>query len=226
MTLFNLALAPTCIVLMYIYIRDKYEKEPFQLLISGIIYGVLMTFPIVFTENFFTKFEPITFLNNIFLHNLFISFFIASLVEEIYKYLFIYFFIWKNKNFNEEFDGIVYSVFLALGFAGIENILYIINPKLGGIYTAIGRAIFSVPSHALFGVFMGYYLSQAKFKKVPYSKLKAFFIPFILHGVYDILLISHGKYNEVLFSIFIVFMWISGIKKMKKAIKNSPFKNT
>lgn len=227
MNLLNLALAPTLIILFYIYIRDKYEKEPIRLLILGIVYGIIISFPIVFTENFIMRLasnfkiqQDTTF------YKIFISFFVASLVEEMYKYLFIYFFIWKNKNFNEEFDGIVYSVFLSLGFAGVENILYVLNPRLGGVYTAIGRAIFSVPAHAFFGVFMGYFFSQAKFKNIRFSKIKAYIIPFFIHGLYDILLISKMKYNEVFFIFLVIYIWISGFKKIKKCINNSPFKNT
>lgn len=221
--LFQLGLAPAVIILFYIYIRDKYEKEPIKLLITGILFGVIITAPIVFTENLIMHYLPY---GNKILDAFLTSFVVASFVEETYKYIILYFLIWKNKNFNEKFDGIVYSAFISLGFAGIENILYVLNPQLGGFRTAVSRAVFSVPGHGLFGVYMGYYFALAKFdenKKIRYM-LYAFIVPFIFHGVYDFILLSQIPYAMIIFIFFVIFMWITGFKKMKKHIKASPFK--
>jgi len=220
--LFQIALAPTVIILFYIYIRDKYEKEPIKLLFTGVLFGIIITAPIVFVENFINKFEPE---NNIVANAFFTSFITASLVEEAFKYLILFFLIWKNKNFNEKFDGIVYAVFISLGFAGIENIFYVLNPIIGGTKTAISRAIFSVPGHALFGVNMGYYFSNAKFSNLKKKYLIfAFLIPFILHGFYDFILLSYMPYFMIIFVVFVVFLWINGFIKMQRFIQSSPFK--
>lgn len=219
--LFILALAPTLAILFYIYIKDKYEKEPKLLALKGSFLGALISVPIVLTENILTKFAPY---ENTVYYSFFISFIVASLVEEAYKYIVLYFLIWKNKNFNEPFDGILYGVFVSLGFAGIENILYILNPKYGGIHTALGRAIFSVPAHSLFGVFMGYYMSINKFKIKKYTLMLSFIVPFILHGLYDTLLFSNIPFNGVFFLLLYIYILISGIFKAKFYLGISPFK--
>ena len=88
------------------------------------------------------------------------AFIVAALTEEGMKFLAFYFFFWKNRNFNERFDGIVYAVYISLGFAGIENILYVFT---GGYSVGVIRALTAVPAHALFGIVMGYYFGMAKF---------------------------------------------------------------
>ena len=157
-----MALAPVIIVCFYVYIRDKYEKEPIRLLLLGVFFGLLISAPIMAVENLLTTMTPN---KNFLIEALYTSFIVASGTEELFKFIILYFLVWKNKNFNEPFDGIVYAVFISLGFAGIENVLYIFNPYLGGYQTAIARAIFSVPGHGLFGVSMGYYYAIAKFNK-------------------------------------------------------------
>lgn len=221
--LLKLGLAPSIIVLFYIFIRDKYEKEPIKLLFTGVIFGIIITAPIVFTENIIMKYMPS---GGKYVYAFYTSFIVASAVEELFKYIILYFLTWRNKNLNERFDGIVYSVFISLGFAGLENLLYVLNPNLGGVRTAILRAVFSVPGHGLFGVCMGYYFALAKFEPEKRTKfmISALFIPFFMHGFYDFILLAEIPYGMIIFVIFVVYLWINGFKKMKKHINKSPFK--
>ncbi len=215
-----MALAPIATLLFYVYIRDKYEKEPYMLLEIGIIAGFLLTYPIIFLERLVVsqmppgspKFEAF-----------YLSFFVASLVEEGLKYLTIIFLIWKNKNFNEKYDGIVYAVFIALGFASFENILYVTNDTLGGIETAILRALISVPAHCFYGVFMGYYFAKGKYKS-KVNLLFAFIVPFILHGTLDFILSINFKYNVIVLIVYLVVLGYISLLIMKKFSEESPFK--
>lgn len=223
MSLLSLATAPVIICLSYIYIRDKYEKEPFNLLIVGVIFGIIIAAPIVHAGNFLMVFMPI---GGMLLEAFYLSFVVSSFVEEFFKYIVLFFLVWKNKNLNERFDGIVYAVFISLGFAFIENLLFVFSDDLGGKTTAINRAIFSIPAHALFGVAMGYHFAMAKFE--PDKKLKhfilAFISPWLLHAVYNFILLSNMVYTMFFFVMFVVYLWVAGFKKMKKHIDKSPFK--
>lgn len=223
MRLLSLAITPVIICLFYIYIRDKYEKEPINLLITGVMFGVVITAPIVYVGNFLLIFMPN---GGMLLEAFYLSFIISSFVEEIFKYIILFFLLWRNKNLNEKFDGIVYAVFISLGFALIENILYVFSEDLGGTSTAINRAIFSVPGHALFGVAMGYYFAMARFDKSHKTKylILGFIVPWLLHAVYNFILLSNLPYMFFVFIIFVVFLWFSGFRKMKYHIDNSPFK--
>lgn len=217
--LLYIALAPIVIILLTIYIKDKYEKEPVKLALTGTLYGIIISIPITFTEKYITNFAPNE--NSIY-YPFFISFIVAAFVEETYKYIILKFLIWKNNNYNEPFDGILYAVYISLGFAMIENILYVFNPIIGGLYTGIARAIFSIPAHAIFGIYMGYYLSKEKFLK----KIKIFsiLVPIFIHGIYDLLLFTKIKYSNIFFIIFFIYITFISIKRINKYIKISPFK--
>ena len=65
--------------------------------------------------------------------------------EELFKFLALMFVAFPRKNFNEPFDGIVYSVMIGLGFASFENIMYVFE---GGIGVAFMRTFTAVPMHA------------------------------------------------------------------------------
>ncbi|WP_317367433.1 PrsW family glutamic-type intramembrane protease [uncultured Tyzzerella sp.] len=219
--LLYICIAPIVIILLTVYIKDKYEKEPIKLALTGTFYGIVIAVPITFTEKYITSFAPPQ--HSIY-YPFFISFIVASFVEETYKYIILMFLIYKNNNYNEPFDGILYAVYISLGFAIIENILYIFNPMIGGLYTAIARAIFSVPAHAIFGVYMGYYLSKEKFFK---HKMKIFslIIAIFIHGVYDLLLFPDIKYSNIFFVIFFVYIFFISLKRINYYIKISPFKD-
>ncbi|MCL2752656.1 MAG: PrsW family glutamic-type intramembrane protease [Defluviitaleaceae bacterium] len=209
---------------MYIFIRDKYEKEPIRLLVVGVLVGALITFPIIRTSGFVAAFMPVT-LSQIG-EAVFTSFAIAGFVEEGFKFAALYFLIWHNRNLNEKMDGIVYAVFISLGFAAVENFLYVLHPQMGGLQTALSRAVISVPSHGFFGVLMGYYFSMAKFEPQSRKKyiLLALIVPWAVHGAYNSLLLVNMPLAFIAFVPFVAIMWLNGLKKIKKHLAASPFK--
>jgi RsiW-degrading membrane proteinase PrsW (M82 family) len=144
-------------------------------------------------------------------------------VEEGIKFFTFWFFLWENKNFNETYDGIVYSVFISLGFATTENIGYVL---LSGFHTAFIRSITAVPAHALFGVTMGYYLGKAKFadekRKMRYLIL-AFIVPIVLHGIYDFILFSRSMELMLLFIPYMLYLWKRGLGNVDELSARSPF---
>lgn len=220
-SLLFISVAPVFIVAIYIYLRDKYEKEPYLNLIIALLTGVLIVLPVVLIENVLTIFSSdMTGLAKAGYN----AFFVASLTEEGFKYLAFILLIWKNKIFNEQFDGIVYAVFISLGFAAVENIIYVYK---GGYNVGIVRALTAVPAHALFGTVMGYHLGRARFytRRRSLRLLLAFLIPFIWHGTYDFLLIGQRQVLLFLFIPFIILFWINGFRQMEKLSKASIFRN-
>ncbi len=220
-SLIIIALAPVVIIAIYIYIRDKYEHEPIGILLTTLAAGALICFPIIFFEKiiFNLPIQPISNLGDA-AYN---AFAVASFTEEAFKYLALFLLIWNNRNFNEKFDGIVYAVFISLGFAAVENIMYVNNY---GQSVGYMRAITAVPAHAIFGVAMGYYFGIAKF--YPHKRklflLLAFTVPFLLHGIYDFILMSEFKYLMYVYVPFIVLMWYFGFKQMKRLSDQSIFR--
>ncbi len=224
MNLLFLALSPICIIGFYMFIRDKYEKEPISQLVKGLLFGVLIAFPILKLEVFLTS---IVHFENQILLTAYYSFIVAGFSEELIKFLATFILYYRNRNFNERFDGIVYAVFVSLGFAMIENIAYVFNSDIGGIYTAFLRAIFSVPLHGIFGIFMGYYISLYKFEQHNNRKfiVMSLIVPIIIHGIYDFILMTQIKFLGVVLVPYFAFIIITSLKMMKTHINRSPFKN-
>ncbi len=216
-----IALAPVFIILFYVYFRDKYEKEPFKLLLFSLLAGMIIVVPVIIVERLIMAFQPPM---NPLMDAGYNAFLVAALVEEAFKYLALFLIIWKSPEFNEKFDGIVYAVFISLGFAAVENVLYVID---GGVKTGLIRAITAVPAHALFGVMMGYYFGIARM----YSELrkesmwKAFLIPFALHGIYDFLLMSNLPILLLAFIPFMLYLYFTGFRKMKITSDSSIFRD-
>jgi protease PrsW len=220
-SLIFISIAPVLIVAMYIYIRDKYEKEPLISLIKALITGSLLSLPIVFIEKLLIEIGPVTDGIPAAIYN---GFAVASLSEEGLKYLAFLLLFWNSRNFNEKFDGIVYAVFISLGFAAIENILYVLE---GGYKVGIMRAITAVPAHALFGTVMGYHFSYAKF--YPERKIRqlllAFIMPFLWHGLYDFLILGKKEILIIIYIPVVIWFWVNGLKKMKELSMASVFRN-
>lgn len=176
-----LALAPGACIILYIYLKDKHEKEPVGLLIKSFFYGVLsifVTFLISWPLDMLVPIDEMD-LSEQAVH----AFLLVALVEEFSKFIFVRGILYRNPNFNEPFDGIVYSVVVSMGFATFENILYIMD---GGITTAVMRMFTAVPAHACFAVLMGYYLGRAKFENGKwYLAIYGLFAATFFHGAYD-----------------------------------------
>lgn len=221
MNLLVLAAAPVFIIAVYVYIRDKYEREPLGLLLKALLAGALTTIPVIFVNSWLggysEYFSGLTQAG-------YVAFVVAAFVEELFKFIALYLLIWSNKEFNEKFDGIVYAVFVSLGFALLENIMYVTSY---GETTGYMRALTAVPAHALFGVTMGYYFAFAKFgdaKNKTKNLIKALAWPIFLHGVYDFILMSEHPVFLLLFIPFIFFIWRAGFKKMKELSDKSKFR--
>ncbi len=140
-----------------------------------------------------------------------------------FKFLFLFLLAWKSRSFNEKFDGIVYAVFVSLGFAAVENILYVID---GGSQVGFIRALTAVPGHALFGIAMGYHLGIARM----YAEIRrrhllyALLVPVILHGIYDFILMSGHPYLLLLFGLYLAYLWYGGFRQMKVLSDSSLFR--
>lgn len=182
LSLLALALAPGVAIGLYIYLKDKHEREPLGLLLISFLYGVMSTLVTLLIsyplEKFFILKEQDV------IDQFYNAFFKVALIEEFSKFLFVRFVLYYNKNFNEPFDGIVYAMMVGMGFACLENIIYVFEY---GYETGILRMFTAVPAHGTFAILMGYFLGKAKFshKNGLYYSLLALLVPAFFHGAYD-----------------------------------------
>ena len=220
MYLLFLALAPAFLIMVYVYFRDKYEKEPIGLVLKGFLLGAIIIFPVGLIENsikdFAVGFDKIP-------KAAYDGFLVAGATEEIFKFLMVFILIWRNPNFNEKFDGIVYAVSVALGFATIENLFYVFSNN--SMQVGLLRAFTAVPGHAIFGIVMGFYLGLARFSQNKKGRwlLMALFLPWLLHGIYDFILMSGHPLLLLTFIPFLIFMYRHGLRRMKELSYQSVF---
>lgn len=223
--LLMLAVLPTFFLMVFIYYKDSYEKEPVGLLISLFALGMVSVIPALIIETLGELLFSSMFGDNTSVYNFFNVFFCVAIAEEGGKYIFTYLRTWNNKNFNYKFDGIVYAVLVSLGFATVENILYVMQ---GGLSVAIARGLLSVPSHAIDAVYMGYYYGLAKYyDSVGNTRSKnrcmvlSIIVPVILHGCYDYFLFEGTVLHLVVFLIFVVALDVLAVIRINKSSKKN-----
>lgn len=222
--LFVIAITPGIALALSVYFTDRYDKEPLTLLIKVFVLGALSVIPTAFVERFLLNFNVFGGL----LSAAFTAFIVAGLTEEFFKRGVVLLTAFKSKAFDEKLDGIVYAIFSALGFATIENIMYVVfrfsaNPHIG-----LYRGVFSVPAHMLFAVTMGYYLSLAKFAEDEENRKKylrkSWFVPAILHGIFNFILMTQLSFAFIIFVPYVIYLWIANLRKLNEYYTESKIK--
>lgn len=235
--LWTVALLPVLVLALFVYYKDKFGKEPVWMLVKAFFGGFLAVFLAIPLESFLSGFTP----GASPIQGVYTGFVVAGFSEELVKLLVLMLFVWRSRHFDEYFDGIVYAVYVGLGFACLENVGYVFQSGLfqESLVTGVTRALLSVPAHFLFAVAMGYYISKAKFDAAnrASSLLKALFYPLLLHGTFDALLMVSDNLKStvlypvtvILFILFIRFdikMWKKGMVKIREMQERSRMQET
>jgi len=184
-----ISILPALFLLRFFEKQDKGEKEPRRLKNKIFLWGVLSTIIAAGLEMNLERLIPDG--ANIWIYSFIVAFVVTAIVEEGLKFWIVKRVAWPHKKFNEKMDGITYAVIAGMGFAVLENLLFVIQ---GGVEIGIARAILAVPAHALFSGIMGYYIGRAKFEKTPWDARetlwKGFGLAVLYHGLYDFFLLS------------------------------------
>ncbi|MFS0576722.1 glutamic-type intramembrane protease PrsW [Sporosarcina sp. 179-K 3D1 HS] len=207
--LLTVAIAPGLALFSYFYLRKQIAKEPSRTLFHTFIYGAIMTFPILFIQHVFEE-------EDVFSSEFLRSVIFTSGLEEYFKWLILLIAIYRHMEFEDAYDGILYGASVSLGFATVENIIYLLT---FGTDTAFIRALLPVSSHALFGVVMGYYIGKAKFTVESNKRwvlFIAFLAPYFLHCVYNTILLIHDLWLYLIIP-FMLFLWWFGLTRVKYA---------
>jgi len=218
--LLALAVAPAICIILLVYFKDKYEREPFSLILKCFILGIFTIIPPAIIEIAAKKIGPDHSTNS---YNIIIYVFTTvSFSEELSKYLLLRILPYRSKHFNEPFDGIIYAVIISMGFATAENILYVLR---GGMNVALIRMFTAIPAHAAFAVFMGFYVGLAKFRKHNFLLLLTGLLTAIIaHGLYDWLLFQNNMPGlQLLAVVCLIVIVILSFRAMNIHKKNSPF---
>ena len=237
------ACIPSIVLLVYVYKKDKHDKEPFWLLALLFGLGAAVCFPAAFLERILNENVISTVLpQNSLLYQIVYNYLDIALVEESLKFLVLFLVTRKSKHFNGLFDGIIYAVVVSLGFATLENILYVFQYGWG---TALLRAVTAVPGHMFDGVIMGqfytmwhiskqistheqYFASIGLIDKIinPERKyteyiVSALAVPVLVHGTYDFLATLSGYVVvNIIFIVFLIALYIYSFKKINRFSRN------
>lgn len=253
------ALLPAIVLCVYVFKKDRVEKEPIGLLLLLLVLGALTCYPaaeieramISVLENLFVPYAVNIGGVNYLLGDTFKSFnackyFICvALVEEALKWIVLLLVTNNNKNLNSLFDGLIYAIFVSLGFAALENVMYVFRL---GLTNAALRAVTAVPGHMFDAVFMGYYYSMwhmyKKARKIeielekralitrnttplPTTKFLwlSLLVPVLFHGAYDYCCTVGTSLAWIVFYLLLIFLYIYCFGKIKKMSKQDCYAN-
>jgi protease PrsW len=226
------AAAPSLALLTYFYLRDRYEREPVGHVVAAYLLGM---FALAAAQG--ATFMILDWVSPDWLHTggewarLFDAFVLAGMVEELAKWVVLVAAVYAWREFDEPMDGLLYGVAIALGFATLENLLFLSSR---GLAIAWQRAMFAVPAHALFGGCMGFYVAHAKFaptdgaaraRRFWLSLALSLAVPVGFHGAYDFALL-HGLGWKVWTSVTLLSLvfWAFVLRRVKRAQKASPYR--
>lgn len=210
-----LSILPGFLIVAYIYWRDRHAKEPLWYLSICFLFGMLSTYPAIKMEEFGIRdlgiyntvgdpFMTFTF-----------TFAVIAFSEEFVKYVFLRYYIFPKEVFDEPMDGIVYAVMIGMGFATLENILYIVIRTTDvQIAFQIGllRMVTAVPGHAIFAILMGYFVGLAKVSDQGgnWFLVMGLMSAILLHGLYDFFIFMQMKEYLIWFTLLFggICSWI------------------
>ena len=178
------AILPSLLLIWYFHSRDVYP-EPQKVIWTTFAFSILSVIPVLIIA-WPVQLFLVDNITDPWFSGISTAFLVAAVPEEFFKFIVVFFYASRHKEFDEPMDGIVYGVVGSLGFATLENVLYTMQ---GGLAIAFARAVTAVPCHAFLGAIMGYYIGQYRFppgeKKRGFYLFKALFWPMLLHGLYD-----------------------------------------
>jgi RsiW-degrading membrane proteinase PrsW (M82 family) len=217
-----LAIAPGIAISLYIILKDEYNKEPRKHLLFSFLLGMAAIFPALVIESMLNLVQVGPFYKTI--PGISIkAYFSVALVEELSKFFMLYAYAYRQPEFDEPFDGIVYAVMVGMGFATLENIFYVYQY---GMATGWVRMFMAVPAHASFAILMGYFMGRAKFNHARERQLivAGIFWASFFHGSYDFFLFLQenqlvvSTISSSLLILGAVISLIIGVLLSKKAI--------
>ncbi len=216
MWLLALALAPVVAIIWYILFLDQLNKEPVKMLVLTFLFGILSVLPAILLEIFGGKLlGEINSLPKAW----FQAFIVVGLSEELAKYFFLRKYVFSKPYFDEPYDGIVYAIMISMGFAAIENVMYVMQ---GGTAVAITRMFTAVPAHASFAVLMGYWVGRAKMENKPQLNWLGLGSAVLFHGLYDFFLLAElfeGQVFGAILSLLIAIVFSRSAIKIHRQYK-------
>ncbi len=214
------AVLPAAFLMLKVYQSDRLEREPPRLLIGLVLLGMVSTALAGTAEQLGNRILASFLTEGGIVYNALFYFLVVGPAEEGFKYAVLRWRTWRHPAFDCQYDGVVYAVFVSLGFALWENIGYVL---MYGIETALARALTAVPGHACFGVFMGVWYGIAKRYELygmadrsRRARWLCVVIPALLHGCYDFIASLESEIFVLVFLLFVIGMFIAALRIVRR----------
>ena len=216
------AVIPAIFLMLKVYQSDRLEKESRQLLWQLVKAGIFSSLIAIVEERILSYLLGEAVEQNSAIYDVLLYFVVVAVSEESSKYWMLKRNTWRSPEFDCMFDGVVYAVFVSLGFALWENISYVLTY---GLATAVIRAVTAIPGHACFGVFMGVFYAIAKKYEADglesdsrLYRVLSVLVPVLLHGTYDYIASTYesGWY----FVAFVAALFVVSFMLVSKKAKN------
>ncbi|MDO4315780.1 MAG: PrsW family glutamic-type intramembrane protease [Oscillospiraceae bacterium] len=214
------AVLPAILLLRYIYQQDTVEKEPLGLLLTLLLLGVAAALVSGVLERLAQTVLTMLVDPGSPVYTILLAFLVVALVEEGAKFYLLMRRTWYHPAFNYRFDGIVYAVFVSLGFAAFENIQYVLHY---GLSVALPRALLAVPGHMSFAVYMGLFYGRAKLCETCGDEAGrrrnlagGYLAAVLLHGIYDSCAMIGSTVSLLLFVVFVLLMYRGVYRLLKR----------
>lgn len=234
---------PSLIWLSY-YLKKDIHPEPKKTIVKIFLWGAVATLPALIIQTGLTTLTEKAWVYFPFsafpiLVDIVKWFIVIALVEEATKYLVVKAAVLNGPDIDEPLDIMLYMVVAALGFAALENALYLFSPIDGLPFPDIITAALTVSFirfigatflHALVSALVGYFLARASIKGDLVSKTKSaalgLLLATLLHGFYNFSIIMlNAPLNYIIpamiiigLAVFIIYDF-DGIKKLKGICK-------
>ncbi len=214
------AVLPAFFLLRYVYRHDTVEKEPFPLLLSLLCMGCLAALCAAVFETLAERLLAALVSPSGPVYTVLLAFLVVAVAEEGAKLLFLKLRTWRHPAFNYRFDGVVYAVFVSLGFAALENIQYVVNY---GLSVALPRALLAIPGHMSFAVFLGVYYGRARLLENRGDRTGArrrlrtgWLFAVFLHGFYDACAMIGTTLSSAVFLVFVILLFFAAFRTLKR----------
>lgn len=207
----GIALLPTIVIMALVLANARFKREPFKKVASVFGMSAFSTIPAVILELLGTVVLALIVYAiaidvetkaGVTAYEFMDYMLIVGPVEEACKYFTFKWIIFHDRDFDNTYDGVIYGAASALGFATLENLMYVFVGNDAQLQTAVMRAVLSVPLHAITGIVMGYWFGISKYRR--YNNIqpetrperKAFIFSVVLHGTYDFIVTLPSIYED------------------------------
>ena len=206
---------------LWFWLKEDSHPEPRAVLISTFIAGMIVV-PLAMVFEYIVSF-PIGLTGSL-------SLLAWAFIEEILKYFAVRKTAFCKSCFDEPVDAIIYMITAALGFASLENTLFILKTfSDGGILSGldignmrfIGATLLHTASSAIVGAFIAFSLRKSR-KNLKKNTYLGIFVAGLLHFAFNYLIIESGGGNilKVMIPLWLIIIALIFIfEKVKSNIK-------